>query len=849
MNEPVTAETPVATRFRAVAASMPGAIALVTPNVRYTYDEIDRWSDAIAADIVGLRPPAEAPVAIVVRDPVTIVPAVLAVLKAGHFFVIVDRADPRERIGAVLDAAGATLCLVDAAWSDAPKKLAVLHVGAPGRASIDPPVLPAHELVQLIFTSGTTGVPKSVAVRQRSYAERLARASARNGRAAGERVSYTALPGHARAAGEILGSLLNGATLCAFDARTERLDALAGLIERERISILTLTPALFRRFMRTLPATTDLTSVRKLRIGADVLTVADVDAWRARFPATTTLERAYNSTETGNVLHVSITHDMPVPGPLVPMGRPLPGVEVWVIDEEGNEVAEGETGELVVRSPQVARGYWNAPELTAERFTFDETRPETPTFRTGDLVRRDADGLFYFVGRRDARLKIHGRRIDPVEVESALIVHAGVQEAVAVAGPAAGGELQLAAFVVASGAAGPREIRAAMRGKVPAWMIPSRVHLLDALPMTSAGKVDRESLSQRAAAATDSEPIDAGEAGSVEGTIGAIWSRVLAMSVGIDDDFFEDLGGGSLDALEIVAEVSRITGRSLPLSLILELNTVRKMSGYLAAQPDKDRTVIALQRGGSAPPLFCVSGKGGSVIVFRALAEALGSEQPFFGITHHGIDPGSLPTTLAALAACYADAIREQQPDGPYYLAGYSAGGLVAYEVARQMARAGHVVAFVGLLDTAATDERVAPWKRFGKYVSIVRRRTASSVARALVRRVEWAAQWARSGGKVNHFNPNLPTNRYFDSLNMLQSLQPYAGPVTLFLARHGRGADLAVADAGWKALCGDGLRIVEIDGEHDTILGADVAGLARELARALAEARARVAGVTRDSS
>lgn len=841
MNEPVTADTAVATRFRAVAASMPAAIALVTPNVRCTYDEIDRWSDAIAADIAALSPPAEAPVAIVVRDPVAIVPSVLAVLKAGHCFVIVDSAEPRERIGAVLDAAGATLCLVDEAVPDASRKLDVLHVGAPGRTPVAPPVLPAHELVQLIFTSGTTGVPKSVAVRQRSYAERLVRASARNGRAAGERVSYTALPGHARAAGEILGSLLNGATLCAFDARTERLDALAGLIERERISILTLTPALFRRFMRTLSATTDLSSVRKLRIGADVLTVADVDAWRARFPVTTTLERAYNSTETGNVLHVSITHDTPVPGPLVPMGRPLPGVEVWVIDEDGNEVAEGETGELVVRSPQVARGYWNAPELTAERFTFDETRPETPTFRTGDLVRREADGLYYFVGRRDARIKIHGRRIDPVEVESALIVHAGVQEAVAIAEPAADGELHLAAYVVASGAtAGPREIRAAMRGKVPAWMIPSRVHLLDALPMTRTGKVDRESLSQRAVLSSNAETFDVGEAGGVEGTITAIWSRVLAMTVGIDDDFFEDLGGGSLDALEIVAEVSRVTGRSLPLSLILELNTVRKMSGYLAAQPDKDRTVIALQRDGSEPPLFCVSGKGGSVIVFRALAEALGSEQPFFGLTHHGIDPKSLPTTLAALAACYADAIRQQQPDGPYYVAGYSAGGLVAYEVARQMARAGDVVAFVGLLDTAATDERLAPWRRVAKYVSIVRRRSASSVARALVRRVEWAAQWARSGGKVNHFNPNLPTNRYFDSLNMLESLQPYPGPVTLFLARQGRGAGLAVPDAGWRVLCGNGLRIVLIDGEHDTILGSDVSGLARELASALAEARAR---------
>ena len=493
--KPVTAETPVAERFRDVAATFPDTLALLSARARYTYGELDRWSDAIAADLVAAAPPADLPVAIVIREHLSLVPASLAIVKAGFFFVVIDGGDSDERIAAIVNATGAALCLVDSTPPAATRHLSLLHMRALPDAPVAPIARPPHELVQLVFTSGTTGVPKAVASPHRGFAERMAGSSSRTGRAAGERVSYTAIPGHARASGEIFGSLLNGATLCAFDARNESLDTLADLVARERISTLTLTPALFRRFLRALPPAADLSSIRKLRLGADVITVADVDAWRSRFPRTATLERAFNSTETGTVLHLTIDHDTPIPGPLVPLGRPIPGVEVRLVDEEGRTLTGEETGELVVRSAQVAHGYWNAPELTAQKFTFDPEHPETPEFHTGDLLRRDAAGLYYFIGRRDARLKIHGRRIDPVEVESALIVHAGAREAVAFAEPAPDGELRLAAYVVMKDAsAAPRDIRAALREHAPAWMIPATIHIADDLPMTRAGKVDRAML-------------------------------------------------------------------------------------------------------------------------------------------------------------------------------------------------------------------------------------------------------------------------------------------------------------------------------------------------------------------
>ncbi|HEX7808067.1 MAG TPA: AMP-binding protein, partial [Thermoanaerobaculia bacterium] len=400
--------TSVADAFRNAAREFADVAALTSPHAQYTYRDLDRWSDAVAAMLVARDAPLDRPIAFVMRDAIALVPALLGALKAGHYFVILDASEPAERLDAIRGASNASITIADA------------DVVPLANASAEPIAREPHEIVQLIFTSGTTGKPKAVAHKQRGLVERMVAQARVTGREAGQRVSYTALPGFARATYEILGSLMNGATLCAYDARTETLDDLAAFITRERVSILTLTPALFRRFMRVIPADLDLSTIRKLRIGADVMTIADVEAFKARFPRTCTLERGFNATETGMVTHISITHDTPVPGPLVPIGRPRPNVALRLVGEDGNEVADNEPGELIVTSPHVVEGYWNDPELTAQKFTSDSTSGHR-TFHTGDLVKRDVDGLHYFVGRKDSRLKIHGRRIDPLEVESALL--------------------------------------------------------------------------------------------------------------------------------------------------------------------------------------------------------------------------------------------------------------------------------------------------------------------------------------------------------------------------------------------------------------------------------------------
>jgi amino acid adenylation domain-containing protein len=817
--------------FRAVVAAQPGALALVTATRRFTYADIDRWSDEVAAGIPDVA--RDRPIAIVTRDSVALVPAMLGVVKAGHFFVMIDAADPQERIDLILRESGAVYELTPPSYRDVRGSSFVVRGSiddSQRRTTNHEPRTTSYAAtrspnpnVYVVYTSGTTGKPKAVMTKHEGFVERNAVSSKVKGLASGERTLLTALPGFTRASLTILGSLLSGATMCAFDARSEGLDALAELIRRERVTTLNLPPALFRKLM-TLPGL-DLSSVRVLRLGADRITLADVELFKSRFPRGAYLQTGFASTETGRVLTMRIDHDTPVPGPLVPMGRPMAGVEVRLVDEEGNDADEGE---LVVRGESVVSGYWNDPELTARHFV-------DGAFHTGDLARRDAEGLYYFVGRKDARLKIRGRRIDPSEVEAALLALGGIRDAVVV-----GKRDQLVAYVVIQEGAAfdARHLRAAMRAAHPAWMVPAHVHALASIPITRAAKADRAALTAR----VDEElPDESGAGDELEAQLATLWAKALGRPVHVHDDFLDDLGGDSIVAAQLVSEVQRATSRTIPLSMLLELNTVASMAAFIRAGRAIDPVTVAVQPRGSRRPLFCIAGAGGSVMIFRRLARALGSEQPLYGLHHHGLPAGDL-SSYAAVAGRYAEAIRRIQSRGPYYLAGYSSGGILAFELARQFQSAGEEVAFVGLIDTAVTRGRSTRETRLANRLAFLRERPLERLPRYLwemLARRPWfllERRLRRARFRVTDFLPD-PTlvpdevhaaNEAFTEARRNMRLLPYAGPVALFRARHGAGAYHPERDLGWRTAGVTDLRIHDVEGDHRSVLEEDVASLAR---------------------
>jgi amino acid adenylation domain-containing protein len=848
--------TSVAEYFRGVARSIPGAIALRSGDRRYTYAEIDRWSDAVAARLAALAAPRDCPVAIVAATNVPLVPAALGVVKAGHFYMTVDALDPDERIALLLRQANVAVCIVDSPERSSPAMSGrdILPLGTvPTDAGQDPRPSQPHDLLNLVFTSGTTGRPKAIATRQHGFVADAVRRPARE--APGSAVMFKTLPGYVRA-NTILGPLLNGSTLVAFDARDESLSALASFIVREKLTSVRISPAVFRRLMREQPPELDLSAVRRVRCGTDIVTPADVELFKRHFPRGCVFEHGYASSETGGgVFSIRIDHDTPVPGPLVPMGHPATGVEVRLLDDEGKDVPDGEPGELFVTSDGVVDGYWNDPELTAERFTSDPRNPGRRTFRTGDLVMRDAAGMYYFAGRKDFRIRIHNRRIDPFEVENALLACSGVREAVAVAKPDHYGEMRLVAYVVMSAGhpCEPRAIRRDMRARVPVWMIPVQIHALDRMPVSpTSGKVDRKGLMAR----QDPPPParDSGASDDLERRLVEIWSRILGMPVHVHDDWFDDLGGESIAAAHLVTALEKDVTTAIPLSLIVELNTVRKMAEYIRSPKPEKPLAVLIQRGTDAgrPPLFITAGAGGAVVKYRALAQAMGAAYTVYGIHAHGFSVRNFPKSWAGLLGAYADAIRSIQPNGPYFLAGYSSGGSTAVGLADWMRKHGEEVAFVGAIDTAAKAPLLNFWRRalnristlvehprrIARLPNLFRKRLRKKTRRLL------RNQYLEQG-------PHIPkwladTRQDLQRATKSNAKIRYDGDVVVFRARDGVVTARSDKDLGWSRVPVRSFRIVDVDGDHGTVLDADVQSLAQAMVNELEEARMRVAQSSR---
>lgn len=841
-------EQTIPARFETVVQHVPDRLALRGDGRSWTYTELNRAANRIAHAIRGCTPAGSGRIAYLVGQSPGMVIATLAVLKAGKTYVAIHPQMPAAAQREILLDVEPDLLLTTAARERDAREIStgicdvlVLETISERHSDDDPPrTATPRDASTLFYTSGSTGQPKGVVKSHRAVLHRVWLSTRYDAIAVDDRQSLLTHCSFSASESDMFGALLQGAAIFTFDIASRGFSELRAWLESERITLLHPPVLFFRRFLSTLEPGHLFPDVRIVALAGDVVLPSDLKKWKQHFSRECAVLHRFSITEAALLTVSRFDRDGDLSSTILEAGRPVADKTLRLVDAQGAQdapAAPGETGELLVQSDYLADGYWNRPEETAAAFTLAPDGSGQRIYRTGDLGRFSHDGTFVFLGRRDDQVKIRGYRVELREIDAALMQLDGVTEAVCIQWKV-DGEQRLRAFLVWKDrrASGPAAIRARLKELLPEWKVPDEFHSVSALPTTLTGKVDRRLL--RELAGTPRGDVFATGSGD-ERTVLAVWSRVLRREVDPDDAFFEDLGGSSLDALEIVNEISRITGRRLPLSLLLELNTVRKMSGYLDAHPDRERTVIALQSGGSLPPLFCVSGKGGSVIRFRALAEALGSEQPFYGLTHHGIDPRSLPSTLAAFAACYADAIRAQQPEGPYYLAGYSAGGLIAFEIARQLARAGHTIAFIGLLDTSASDQRASRWNYYKKYGPIFRRRPAAFLlrfARGLGWRASSVAQWARSGTWPSI--PEREENRFYDSLNLQSSLQPWPAPVTLFLARHGTGAHSALRDAGWGRLCGAGLKIVEIDGEHDTILTSDVGGLAVAFSRALAEAR-----------
>ncbi|BCA53183.1 putative Multi-domain non-ribosomal peptide synthetase [Nitrospira sp. KM1] len=710
--------------FESVTRFCPDAVAVSMQGESLTYRELNHQANTIARLLQLHGVAAETPVGLCMDRSLDMVAALLAVMKSGGCYVPLDPDYPAVRIRFMTEDSGAAVVLTTASLTELftglPCIVLALDAERDACSTEDGSDLPSvampDDLAYILYTSGSTGRPKGVEIRHRSLVNFLWSMKQKPGCTDHDVVLAVTTLSFDIAGLELFLPLLCGARveivsrMVASDGRQLR-----ECLDRSCATIMQATPATWRLLLES-----GWTGNKKLTAlcGGEAL---PADLAHELLSRTKTLWNMYGPTET---TIWSTIERMDPAIPEVTVGRPIANTEIYVLDRRMEPVPPGVTGEIYIGGEGLARGYHRRPELTAERFVAHPftKRPGARLFRTGDLGRYRSDGRLVHLGRADHQVKIRGYRIETGEIESVLHRHPKIQQAVVTARDDKQGMKHLVAYLIAQDHQCPaiEEMRGYLKSLLPDYMIPSYFVFLDRFPLTANNKLDRRALPApvNTAAALESPYVAPRTAMEIQLT--ALWQHVLGIQrIGIHDNFF-DLGGHSLKAAQLFFQLEAVYGRQLPLATLFQAPTIRELAVVLtqAQWSPPWQSLIAIQPGGSLPPLFMVPGVGGNVLVFAQLAKFLGIDQPMYGLQARGLDGKEEPfTSVPDMAAHYVSQIRRIQGQGPYHIAGACTGGLIAYEMAQQLLASGETARVI-MMDTWHPDSyRRHRHQRYGKLV------------------------------------------------------------------------------------------------------------------------------------
>ncbi|MBZ4417373.1 amino acid adenylation domain-containing protein [Myxococcus sp. RHSTA-1-4] len=694
--------------FEAQVARTPEAVAVEAEGARLTYRELDRRANQLAWHLRLLGVTRGSIVGLCLERSAETVVGVLGILKAGGAYLPLDPAYPRDRLAFMLDEAHVSVLVTQRSLAD------LLPMSGEQRVLMDEDherlassredrlesVTGPMDLAYVMYTSGSTGRPKGVCVPHRGVM-RMATDTGYFDTGPAETFLLFSPISFDTSAFELFGSLLHGAKLAVCPPHMHTLEELGGVLKRFKVTTLWLTAPLFDQMVAYHPEALD--PVRQVLAGGDVLPPARV---RERLARGGQVINGYGPTESATFTTCYVMKTPEQVERTVSIGRPIANTQVYLLDAQLRPVPQGVPGELYIGGDGLAAGYLRRPALTAERFLPNpfSTEPGARMYRTGDIARYLPDRRMEFLGRADHQVKVRGFRIELGEIEARLLEHPAVKESVVIAREDVPGDRRLVAYVVtAAGAKVESEtLSRFVAERLPAHMVPSAILVLDALPLSPNGKVDRKALPApvgvTASSAAPAAPRDA-----VEQQLVQLWEELLHVKpVGIDQSFFA-LGGHSLLAMGMMSQIARRLGRTLPLSVLFTHPTIARLAELLREEPSTAgwTPLLPIQPHGKRKPLFCVHPIGGSALCYVPLSKHLGPEQPLYGLEAPGLDGSREPfTSLEAMAAAYLEVVLKTQPDGPYFLAGWSMGGLVVFEMARELLRRGKSVALVALIDS-----------------------------------------------------------------------------------------------------------------------------------------------------
>jgi len=839
-------------------ARAPDAVALVYEDRRLSYRALDARADALARRLGELGVGPDILVGICAERSLELVVGLLAILKAGGAYVPLDPTYPRERLAFMTEDAGAPVLLTQEHLRDVlPEHSATtvtLDAGVPTTPARPPWRGTPDSLAYAIFTSGSTGRPKGAMNSHRAIVNRLLWMQAAYGLTPEDRVLQKTPFSFDVSVWELFWPLMVGARLVvARPGGHQDAAYLVRLIVREGITTLHFVPSMLQVFLEQ-PGAQSCHSLRRVIASGEALPYELEQRFFARLGAE--LHNLYGPTEAA----VDVTYQPCAPSPRrrpVAIGRPVANTAVHVFDRDLRPAPIGGHGELHVGGVQLARGYLGRGGLTAERFIPDplSEEPGGRLYKTGDLSRHLAGGAVEYLGRLDFQVKLRGQRIELGEIEATLAAHPSVREAVVLCRDD-GGDPRLVAYLVprAGASCEPPALRAFLEERLPEHMVPALFVELESLPLNPNGKADRKALGRL--------PLPGGE-GRREGAFAAprdvlelrlarIWEEVLGVaSVGVRDDFFA-LGGHSLSAVRLLARIEQEQGRQLPLAAFFRAPTVEQLARLLRQHESPSAaSLVAIRTGGTRAPLFCVHPAGGNVLSFVALADALGPDQPLYALQSRGLEGGEEPLTrVEEMAARYLAEVRAAVPHGPYNLAGWSFGGLVAFEMARQLRRQGEEVALLALLDTRAPGTGEGPAEDvfdddafWLADVAGFLSRLAGRESAVTYEELRQAAPAAQVGLFVTRLQEIdfLPPGAGEDQVRRLLRVYkanvraaaayeggPYPGRVTVLRAAAEERQDEAL---GWQRFSPEPVEVHDVPGDHVTVLARDnVPALAQRL-------------------
>ncbi|WP_243708274.1 amino acid adenylation domain-containing protein [Actinomadura sp. GC306] len=841
---PVTGREPgtLTARFAARLAETPDATAVRASGESITYAELDRRANRLAHRLIGLGVRRDTPVAVLLERSADTVVASLAILKAGGAYAPIHHGYPEERLAWAVDEVAAPVLLVNTPMRERVAALGtsarILVVDADPETAAQPdtdPGVPCHpeQLACVLFTSGSTGVPKGVMLRHRDALDLATDGRLRGG--AHDRVLVHSPHAFDASIYEIWTPLLHGGT--AVVAPPGHLDGAAfeEIIAAEDLTGLFLTTTLFNLVADERPHA--FARLREVLTGGEAGSPAAIRKVLAACPDTE-VGNVYGPTEATTYTTIGGQR-----GPLADpaetsalLGRPIDDMRVYVLDPGLRPVPPGVAGEAYIAGAGLGRGYLRRPALTAGRYVADPFgAPGDRMYRTGDLVRWRPDGTLEYLDRVDFQVKVRGFRIELGEIEAAIAAHPAVANVAVVAREDTPGVKTLVAYVIANGPArgdarpeplgeerGVDGLREFVAARIPEYMVPAAFVRLDTFPVGPTGKLDRRALPApdygEAAAGRDPRTPE-------EERLCAIVAGVLGLDrVGADVSFF-DLGGDSIAALKLVTR-ARQEGIELTPRDVFTHQTVEALTRV--GEPE-DRlgfeVLLPIRTSGTRPPVFFVHPAGGLAWGYLQFQRHLGPDQPVYGLQARAFTRPELPGSVAEMAEDYLAQIRAVRPAGPYHLAGWSLGGLVAYEMAVRLQAAGERVGLLALIDAyhgqdlESERREVLPelLEAIGVDAGMIAEDGNPDMAQIMAVLAERDDALATLGEDdlVNVYR------NYENGLRQAEEYRPgrFRGDIVFFTALRGRTADSPTGRANWGPLVEGEIEDYPLDVDHHLLL------------------------------